>query len=122
MRPNGTRLCYVMELPDRDNRRRLSRIPAGTYLVQMETRPKHGRVDTVKNVQGRDAILFHSGNVAGDVTLGWRTHSEGCVLPGLRYGLDQGQLAVLVSRPAISLVEREMGGNPFTLEVRSWDS
>lgn len=118
MRPNGTRLCYVMELPDRENRRKVSRIPAGEYLVRMEDRPKHGRVYHVCDVPGRDAILAHSGNWAGDVTKGWKTHSEGCLLPGLNLGRRDGQLAVLVSRPARSLLEREFAGGPFLLTVR----
>jgi hypothetical protein len=132
LRPDGSRLAYTLELPWRENRRCRSSIPpglppAGRYPVRLVSgSPKFGDVYHVEAVPGRTSILMHSGNVAGDVELGFASHVLGCILLGRYFGTLSGpkgpQLAVLVSRPAVAALLREMAGKPFTLEIRPWTS
>jgi hypothetical protein len=127
MREDGSRLAWTMELPWRENRPRVSSIPPGApppgeYVCRLRRSPKFGSVYEVTGVVGRSLILMHPGNWGGDVSKGYRSHVLGCVLLGLYRGTREGQLAVMVSRPAVTRLEREMQGRPFTLEVRPWGS
>jgi len=108
---------FTCELPDRENRPNLSRIPAGRYNVSMRHSPKYGKVYHVKNVPGRSHILLHHGNFAGDKTRGLRTHSAGCILLGSKRGRLYDQNAVLASRTARTKFETRMNFEPFILEV-----
>ncbi len=121
LRENGSRLAWTMELPWRGNARGASCIPSGRYLCVLGRHPKHGEAYEVTGVRGRSSILIHSGCVAGYPAPPYETHSLGCILPGFRVGRLRGQLAVLVSRPAVSAIMRETEGKPFWLEV-SWAS
>ncbi len=123
LREDGSRVAYTLELPWRENRRGRSCIPAGTYRCVYSRRPRHGLCYLVAAVRGRSNILIHSANVAGDVDKGYATELLGCIALGSYIGSKQGQLAVLVSRPAVSAFQREMAGETFTLEVREqWAS
>ena len=122
LRPDGSRMAFTLELPWRENVRRKSCIPPGRYGVECVTTPKRGPVYLVQKVPGRDSILIHSGNVAGDVEKGYESDVLGCILLGLTRGFRRGQRAVLLSRPAISAFMREMAGKPFDLEVIAWTS
>jgi len=68
---------HTLELPWDNNKRKVSRIPAGTYFGRLK-KAKDSKfsydVLEVLNVQGRDYILFHRGNEPED--------TEGCILPG----------------------------------------
>lgn len=116
--------CYTKELPWRDNQQGRSCIPAGDYEVTLHDSPRFGKTYWVRNVPGRSSILFHAGNLAGDIGIGWKTHSEGCILVGKKLGsLDIGggkrQDAVLLSRPTHRDFMATMGGMNFTLRVRN---
>ncbi len=66
-----------LELAWRENKRNISCIPEGKYLLKKrytKTRGKHFHVTDVKN---RSYILIHSGNKI--------THTEGCILPGTHF-------------------------------------
>ncbi len=92
--------CPCLELPWRDNRSNISCIPPGTYpLVWRESR--RWKAFHIQNVQDRSFVLIHSGNYAGDVAKGWKTHVQGCVLLGSKFGRIGGQRAVLASRPMV---------------------
>lgn len=93
--------CHTVELPWRDNARQRSCIPVGSYIVIPHRSPRFGRCLWVQDVPARSGILLHGGNYAGDVEVGWRSHSFGCILPGLRRGVLDGQQAVLQSTPAV---------------------
>jgi hypothetical protein len=114
--PEGV-LCNTLELPWRDNRPSRSCIPCGEYDVELYASPRFGRAYRVRNVPGRSYILFHAGNLAGDVERGFSTHSEGCILLGRHFGTIAGQQAVLVSRPAVRDFMERLGGEPFRLLV-----
>jgi hypothetical protein len=92
--------CPCLELPWRENRSNVSCIPPGTYpLVWRES--KKWKAFHIQNVPDRSFILIHSGNFAGDVTKGWKTHVHGCVILGSKSGRIGGQKAVLASRPMV---------------------
>jgi len=81
---NGKKLCDTLELPYRDNERRISCIPAGEYKARLRYPRESGSRDylhiLVKDVPNRDYILFHRGNTAKD--------SRGCILVGLKSQQD----------------------------------
>jgi len=66
--------CMTLELPWKNNLKRISCIPAGTYRVVKHKSPKFGECFWVKDVPGRSEILIHKGNYHKDVL--------GCVLVG----------------------------------------
>ena len=113
--PDG--YVFTVEPPDRGNRPNLSCIPSGRYTVSVRHSPKYGKVYTVNNVPGRSHILLHHGNFGGDKTLGFRTHSAGCIILGSRKGRLHGQNAVLNSRTARRKFELAMNWQPFKLEI-----
>jgi hypothetical protein len=118
LRPDGSRIAWTLELPWRENRRRISCIPPGTYGARyVVTARRPAGVYLLEGVPGRDSILIHSGNVAGDVAKGLESDVLGCILLGQQRGTRRGQRAVLLSKPAVRALADEMGRRPFTLEV-----
>ena len=112
---------HVIEPPWRDNRRNRSRIPSGIYEVLPHLSPRFRSCLLVADVPERSHILFHAGNVGGDVEQGWHTHTHGCLLPGMRRGRievrGRVQAAVLSSRTAFRHLMTWCAGTPFTLEI-----
>jgi hypothetical protein len=77
-----TILAWALELPWRDNARRVSCIPTGRYeLVAHESR-KFGRCLLVKDVPGRSGILFHPANLTSQL--------KGCIAPATRVVVEEG--------------------------------
>lgn len=109
--------CRTLELPWRDNKRSISCIPAGEYITTIRQSPKFGRKYWVTNVPDRSWILIHSGNVAGDVNKGFRTHVQGCILLGKKLGFLYGQRAVLNSRITVNEFMNIMDYKQFKLHV-----
>jgi hypothetical protein len=114
---------HTLELPWRDNQRKISCIPPGSYVCRLVNSPKFGRVYGVTNVPGRGNILIHSANLAGDSSLGYTTQLEGCIAPCMRIGMMRNkagnmQRAGLVSRPALRLLTDWANGQPFILEIK----
>jgi hypothetical protein len=66
----------TLELPWKDNQRKISCIPAGDYMVEKmyPTKKRKYQYFHVTSVPGRDSILFHPGNYTHDIL--------GCILPG----------------------------------------
>ena len=121
VREDGSRLCFTMELPDRANAARISCILPGEYTCHVRRSPHFGEVYTIEAVPGRSNVLLHRGNFAGDVSEGFRTDSQGCVMLGLYAGKLKGQRAVFVAQPAVRKLLDEMNGQPFTLRI-TWVS
>ncbi len=114
--------CYTLELPDRDNRRGRSRIPAGDYNMKfVETgRPFSGRrcAYWIEPVDGRTGILAHSGTWAGDRELGLLTHSLGCILVAYSIAWLGGQPGLLRSRPCIwHIMDNVLQGQPAKVRI-----
>ena len=82
----GDNSWFTLELPWRDNQRSVSCIPAGDYECRWVVSRKYGHVYWLEAVPGRTGILIHAGNLAGDMSLGWLSHSKGCILLGQRQG------------------------------------
>ena len=78
------RLAVTLELPWKNNERRVSCIPAGTYRFHRRFSPKHNcEVFEVLDVPGRDDIEIHVGNFAHD--------SLGCILVGTAFATINGE-------------------------------
>ena len=112
---------HTMEPPWRHNRRNRSCIPPGAYEVRPHISPRFGRCLLVRGAPDRSHILFHAGNLGGDVERGLRTHTLGCVLPGERRGAlavgGRRQRAVLASRTAMRRLLSWAAGRPFVLHI-----
>lgn len=114
---DGAFFCFTLEEPWRDadgdgiGDRKVSRIPAGSYTCFRRWSNSRKRdVFEVRGVEGRTAILIHSGNTVAD--------TEGCILLGQREGFLEQEPAVLLSRAAVeALMERFAGTNAFPLDV-----
>lgn len=87
----GQRICDTIELPWRNNQRRISCIPEGRYKLRKRFTARFGHHCRVENVPGRDAILIHSFNNA-------LKESKGCIGPVTK---QEGPGIGTSSRPAL---------------------
>ena len=86
----------TLERPWADNKRRVSCIPVGDYLVKLRYSPKFKNHFIVCPVHKRSYILIHIGN---------RVHeTNGCILVGMRHGVLEDESAVLSSRIAFEQI------------------
>lgn len=67
-------ICHTIELPWRDNQRKISCIPEGKYPLRLYQSMKFGTVLMVTDVLNRQDILFHPANNAMD-------ELQGCIAP-----------------------------------------
>lgn len=67
---NGEHICHTIELPDRNNIRRISCIPIGLYKLQKIRYHRHGEQIGIPHVLNREGILIHAANNAKDELLG----------------------------------------------------
>lgn len=104
---DGELFCYTLELPDRNNQRSISRIPAGSYKAFYLRHSALGHCYHLHDVPNRSSILIHKGNWAGDVSKGYRSDVEGCILVGREHAELAEQTAVTSSTSTmLSLIER----------------
>lgn len=73
-RGNILHSCVTLELPWRDNAPQISCIPEGIYTVVARVSEKFGHHYHVKDVIGREWILFHPGTYTSQL--------RGCIIPG----------------------------------------
>ena len=66
--------CKGLELPWKDNERKVSCIPEGAYKVVRRKSPRFGNHFHIADVPDRSLILIHHGNYTSDI--------EGCLLVG----------------------------------------
>jgi hypothetical protein len=109
--------CMTLELPWRNNQSNISCIPPGDYDVKIRISSKFGKTYWVSNVPNRSYVLIHSGNYAGDVSKGFKTHVEGCILLGKTFGFLGGQRAILNSRITVYAFMSHMNNEEFILHV-----
>lgn len=111
---NGERFCDTLELPWKDNQKRISCIPEGEYKVRIRVARESASRDyvhlLVQEVPNRDYILFHRGNSAKD--------TRGCILVG------QGSQQDIVhnSTLAMDLLMKEiinLGGTNINLIIKN---
>lgn len=113
--------CFTIELPWRNNLPNKSCLPPGEDYGLMWTisrRFQRYMYLIVENIPERDGFRLHSGNVAGDVEKGFKSHSLGCPLLGKKRGVLWDQEAVLVSRPTVRAFEEIMNGREARLIIR----
>lgn len=128
-----------LELSDRGNASGISCIPAGFYVVRKCNHPEHGLCFEVLGVKGREAILFHSFNLAGNTEQGFCKQALGCI--GLGYGravfkagttlhvegpsgpdiekLSRDQAGITNSKDAVVAFMAILGDGDFDLEIRA---
>lgn len=100
-------LCHTCENPWLENRPFVSCIPEGVYPLKQQTFNRHDPGDLdyhtyeICDVPDRYHILFHIGNDMTD--------TEGCVLPGMGFGVSHRNLpGVLSSRRAFGIVKQKL--------------
>tara|TARA_R110000851_G_scaffold160786_1_gene304104 strand:- start:46133 stop:46597 length:465 start_codon:yes stop_codon:yes gene_type:complete len=96
-------LCSL-ELPDKNNKQSVSRIPAGTYTVVARHSPKFGHHFHVLGVPGRSYILIHTGNYHTDI--------RGCILIGMEFAHvgSTKEIDVKRSRTAMEVLHKHLDG------------
>jgi hypothetical protein len=107
----------TLELPWRDNRHNISRIPPGSYHARRYASPKRSfAVLSIEEVPGREDIELHVGNFTHD--------TDGCILIGSSIGIlvsgpaSPGECAILGSRAAFDALMREISTEPIPFIVR----
>ncbi|HEU4589365.1 MAG TPA: DUF5675 family protein [Steroidobacteraceae bacterium] len=106
-----------LECPWRNNARRVSCIPAGSYVCRWHESPRFGGVYRLDGTAPREEILIHPGNWAGDAEQRYRTNSQGCILLGESRGTLAHQLAIIASRPTIDAFAQHMARETFLLHI-----
>jgi len=93
-------ICSTLELPFLDNKKNISCIPNGTYLVNKVATAKRGRYFVILNVPGRSGIRIHAGNYAS----GTKVDTLGCICPGRSFSdlNSDGYLDIYDSRQVLS--------------------
>ena len=102
--------CRTLELPWRENQRRISCIPPGTYECIEHKSPRFGDTVWVQNVKDRSEILIHQGN--------YHTQTLGCILVGNDFTdiNKDGQLDITNSRVTMNQLLAVVPKN-FTLTI-----
>jgi len=89
---DGQFVCSTIELPWKDNQKRVSCIPEGEYFIEKRYSRKYQWHLEVKQVPQRSHILFHPANDASK-------ELQGCIAPVLQLsGIGKG----VQSRPAFN--------------------
>jgi len=115
---------HSLELPDRDNRSNVSRIPSGEYVVQRRYSPSFKRTTYwLKGTSPRSYILVHGANFAGDVDKGWQSHLQGCITLGTTTGRAKNrfgnmQKCVFGSKRAVKEMESFFENKEFKLIIK----
>ncbi|MGO8502762.1 DUF5675 family protein [Rhizobium leguminosarum] len=109
-----SRTLYTLEEAWRENKPKVSCVPAGTYRCIPHGWERGARVSKPQtwelvDVPGRSAVLIHIGNTTKD--------TEGCILAGMGLMVTQLLSSVSDSRMAIDLMRREIGADEFTLTI-----
>lgn len=102
--------CRTLELPDKENQKRISCIPEGEYEVVKRNSAKYGDHFHIKDVIGRSYILIHNANYARQL--------KGCIAVGLAHtDIDgDGWRDVTRSKQTLKDLNRELPDS-FELEI-----
>ena len=104
---------HSLELPYKDNKRRISCVPEGSYNAVRHNSPKFGSCFWIKGVPNRSEILIHKGNYHTDIL--------GCVLIGsdLRDLNKDGYLDVISSNKSVLELLKLVKEDNITIEIKS---
>jgi hypothetical protein len=110
----GKVICQTIELPWKENQRRISCIPEGRYELKKRYTPRFGDHLLVKDVPGRTNILLHAFNDA-------LAESKGCIAPvSFCTGEGIGVFARVSLAKVVSIVYPELGkSKPVFLTIKS---
>ena len=99
-----------LELPWKENQRRISCIPDGIYICVKHTSPTFGECIWIQDVPDRSEILIHAGN--------YTTDTLGCVLVGLDFAdlNKDGVHDVIHSKQAMKILLNSVP-DKFTLSI-----
>ena len=112
---NGIPALVTLERQWKDNRRSIknvrhgSCIPAGWYECEFYHHPTWGATWIVNDVPDRSEIMIHPANYVSQL--------EGCIAPGMSYGIVKGHYGIISSRIARDKILDHYGESPFSLEV-----
>lgn len=107
--PGNIAFAVTLELPWKDNQRKVSQIPIGTYACRRVQSPRFGNTFEVL-VPGRTHVLFHGGNTADDTL--------GCILVGHGFDPVKGQPGIVQSSKEFKeFLALQKGVDAFTLHV-----
>jgi len=109
--------CYSIEQPWKNNQSRISCIPIGEYTCVWHKSPHYGWLYMLTDVPNRKWILNHPGNFGGDTSLGYKTHTLGCVLFGKKKVWFGKQKGISSSKPTIRKFQKRMDKKPFLLKI-----
>lgn len=104
---DGREICKTLENGWKDNKPKISCIPAGTYNCTKDNTGKF-QYWKINNVSNRSNIEIHNGNTAD--------HTLGCVIIGQRWGRLNNKPAVLGSIAALNQLKKLLP-NEFELEI-----
>jgi hypothetical protein len=103
---DGTFFCDTLERPWKDNQRKVSAIPLGTYNIHYAYHEHNGNTYDVLEVPNRDSILIHSANFVNEL--------EGCIAVGVK-----SEDAVLHSKDTMMQLVTSLGNTEtHSLEIR----
>ncbi len=113
---DGKKIGYTIELPWRNNQRRISCIPEGRYRIRKRYTMRFGWHCLVENVTGRDMILIHAFNDA-------LKESKGCIAPVTAIeGPGRGSSSRAALKKFMSLVSQEFDQlKPVYLTIKKDD-
>lgn len=112
--------CYTGELPNRDNAPNVSCIPDGLYKGCQTYSPRFRRpMYLVIKAPGRSGIRIHAANFMGDKSKGFHCQLNGCIAPGMKLGVMDGQKAIFSSATALRKLEGALKGEPFDMEIKT---
>ncbi len=109
----GIKVCYTIELPWKDNQRRISCIPEGKYLLQKRYTQRFGHHFLLLDVPGRDYILLHAANDA-------MKEIKGCIGPvSVLTGEGKGSQSRIALGKLVKLLYPEMEKGKVWIVVES---
>lgn len=117
-RPDGSKVCAFVERADKNNAPNVSCVPEGTYRWLPHESPKFGSCYALEaetlgvtryGPSLRTYILTHKANKPEQL--------EGCLAPGVDFGILDGDWAVLNSTAAFNALMQELGGKEHTLTI-----
>ena len=105
--------CKTLELPWRDNKKRISCIPDGSYKCVKRISKKYGHHWHILEVPNRSLILIHHGNYNKDTL--------GCILVGEDFvDINNDGLCDVTSSVTTMNRLRKILEDEFTIEIRKY--
>lgn len=117
-RADGSKVCAMVERADKNNKASVSCIPEGTYRWLPHQSPKFGECYaleaetlsvTIYGPSLRTHILTHKANLPEQL--------EGCLAPGVDFGILNGDWGVLNSTAAFNSLMAELNGVEHSLTI-----